>query len=90
MSISFTINIGGVDFVTDYKTDDTDPDYTYLGYCNPGTAEDGEGWMIIRFTKADGGNTNKNTGRWADGRSWDLGSSNKHKWSQRTTYVYLA
>lgn len=90
MSIAYTINIGGVDFVTDFAIDDTDPNYTYMGYANPGTAKNANGWNILRISKGDGGNSNLNTGRWADGSPWNLSTDNKHTWDNRATYTYAS
>ena len=61
MAIAYSFDCFGLSYSLNMKTDDTDPDFTYIGYCVPGTLASETGWAIIRITKADGGNANLNT-----------------------------
>jgi hypothetical protein len=91
VSINYQFSSWGVPSALDFKIDDTDPNYTYLGYANPGSDPAAAGWMILRISKADSGNSNLNTGRWADGQSWMLRpGDNLHAWNNRATYGYEA
>jgi hypothetical protein len=92
MSIAYQFNPWGKPNAIDFKTSDSDPDYTYMGYAAPGTAVDEPGWMIFRITKNEG---NDATGRWADGQNWQLNSPdpsippNTRTWVGRASYAYL-
>jgi hypothetical protein len=88
MSITYQIELSGTEGVVDFAIDDTDPDYTYIGYCRPGTAKEKQGWSIIRMTKSEGGNSSKNTGRWANSKDWNLQGNNGIIWNDRATYTY--
>jgi hypothetical protein len=72
--------ISGLDYVTD---DISSPDYTYFGWCKPGTDKAATGWMILRVT-----NAKPETFRWADGVA--LHFNPNHSWNGRAGYTYAA
>lgn len=90
MSVTYVLNVIGLNTCVAFKIDDTDPNYTYIGYTKPENQLNvgSGGWMIIRMTKADGGNANLNTGAWANGLEWNLQPTNGITWQGRAGYTY--
>ena len=90
MSITYVINAMGINSCVAFKIDDTDPNFTYIGYTQPGNILNtgSQGWAIIRMTKADGGNVNLNTGAWANGKDWSVRLDNGITWNGRAGYSY--
>ena len=59
---------------------DTDNNPIYIGYAEPGTAEDTEAWILFKYTYVSGNMTEKN--------SYGVLNGETASWTNRAIYTY--